>query len=84
MSSAGTWRDLEIITLSEVNQRKANIIQYHLYVESKKRMQMNLFVQHKQTHRLCKQIYGFQRGHVGVGGVDWGSGIGICTPRYTE
>ena len=30
-----TWKDLEIIILSEVSrQRKANIIRYHLYVES--------------------------------------------------
>ena len=28
--------DLEIIMLSEVRQRKTNIIWYHLYVESKK------------------------------------------------
>ena len=28
--------DLEIIMLSEVRQRKTNIIHYHLYVESKK------------------------------------------------
>ena len=32
---AATWVDLENIILSEVNQRKTNII-YHLYVESKK------------------------------------------------
>ena len=33
MPSAATWMDLEIITLSEVSQRKTNII-YHSYVES--------------------------------------------------
>ena len=36
MSFAAIWMDLEIITLSEVSQRKTNIIGYHLYVESKK------------------------------------------------
>ena len=35
ISFAATWMDLEIIILSEVSQRKSNII-YHLYVESKK------------------------------------------------
>ena len=32
---AATWMDLEIIIISEVRQRKTNII-YHLYVESKR------------------------------------------------
>ena len=26
----------------------------------------------------------YRRGQVGRGGTDWGSGTGICTPRYTE
>ena len=34
MSFATSWMDLEVIILSEVSQRKTNII-YHLYVESK-------------------------------------------------
>ena len=35
MPFAATWMDLEIIVLSEVRQRKTNVIWYHLYVESK-------------------------------------------------
>ena len=38
---------------------------YHLYVESKKIIQMNLFIEQKQTHRLRKQTYGYQRGREG-------------------
>ena len=30
---------------------------------------MNLFTKQKQTHRLRKQAYGYQRGKVGGGGV---------------
>ena len=59
MPFAATWMDLEIIILSEVRQRKTNIIWYHLYVESKKMIQMNLFTKQKQTHRHRKQIYGY-------------------------
>ena len=33
--------------LSEVNQIKKNIIWYHLYVESKKIVQINLFTKQK-------------------------------------
>ena len=45
---AVTWIDLEIIILSEVRHRKANIIWYHIYVGSKK-IQMNLFTKQKYT-----------------------------------
>ena len=43
-----------------------NII-YHSYVESKKVIQMNLFIKQKQTHRHRKQTYGYQRGKGGKG-----------------
>ena len=55
---AATWMDLEIIILS---QRKTNII-YHLYVDSKKIIQMNLCTKQKHTHRQREQTYGCQRG----------------------
>ena len=38
--------DLEVIVLSEVSQREINTW-YHLNVESKKMVQMNLFVKQK-------------------------------------
>ena len=37
MPFATTWMDPEIVILSEVSQRKTNIIGYRLYVESKKK-----------------------------------------------
>ena len=53
MPFAAIWMDLKIIILSEVRQRKTNIIHYNLYVELKIIIiQMNLFTKQKQTHRL--------------------------------
>ena len=50
MQFATTWMDLKIVLLSEVSQRKTNIIWYHLYVESKRRAQMNLSTKQKRGH----------------------------------
>ena len=47
MPSAATGMDLESVMLSEVSQRKTNIICYRLYVESKKRVQMNISTKQK-------------------------------------
>ena len=41
--------------------------EYHLYVESKKMIQMNLFTKQKQTDRHRTQIYGYQREKQGAG-----------------
>ena len=37
MPFAATWMDLKIILQSEISQTKTNIIQYHVYVKSKKK-----------------------------------------------
>ena len=42
MPFAATWMDPETVILSEVSQRKTNIICYCLYVEFKKRIQMSI------------------------------------------
>ena len=41
--------------------KQINIIWYHLHVESKVRIQMNLSIKQEQTHKHRKQIYGNQR-----------------------
>ena len=43
---------------------------------------MNLFT--KQTHRHRKQTYGYQRGKVGVGGINWEFGINVYTLLYIK
>ena len=52
MPFAATCMNIEIIILSEVNQTKTNIIQYHLHVESNKNDTENLFIKQKQTQRF--------------------------------
>ena len=47
MVFTAVWVDLEIIILSEVSQRKINIIWYHLSVESKKMIHIDLFTKQK-------------------------------------
>ena len=42
------------------SKSKRNIIWYHLYVESKKTVQMNLFTKQKQSHRCRKPTDGFK------------------------
>ena len=67
MPFAATWMDLEIVTLSEVSQRKAHTPLYHLHVESKKMIQMNLFTKQEWTRRHRKKTYGNPRGKGGEG-----------------
>ena len=49
MLLAATWMNSD--SDSELSQRKTNII-YHLYLNSKKMLQINLFAKQKETHRL--------------------------------
>ena len=58
-------------------------IEYHLYVESKKMIQMNLLTKQKQTHRHRKQIYGYQR-EKGRGGINQELGINRYTLLYIK
>ena len=57
---AATWMSLEII-LSEVKSDRESEVT-HLYLKNE-----NLFTKQKQTHRLRKQIYTYQRGRCGEG-----------------
>ena len=47
MPFTATWMDQEMIVLSEISQTKTNIICYHLFVESKNIIQINLFTEQK-------------------------------------
>ena len=58
MPFAATWVELETPILSEIGQIETNIW-YHLDVESKKMIQMNLFI--KQTDSQTGNICGYQK-----------------------
>lgn len=63
-----TWMGLEAVILREVSQtEKDNVIRHCLQVESRKMIQMNLFI--KQTHRQ-KINYDHQRGNMRGGGIN--------------
>ena len=63
MPFAATWVDLEITIQSEVSQRQ--ILYAITYTWNLKNLiQMNLFEEQKQTHRLQKETYGYQREEV--------------------
>ena len=53
MPFAATWMDLEIIVLSEVSHTEKDKydIAYMQNLKKKKKIQMNLFIKQKQTHR---------------------------------
>ena len=42
-----TWMDLETVIQNKVNQRKTNIVCYHICLESGKMVQMSLFAKQK-------------------------------------
>ena len=64
MPPAATWMDLESIRLSEVIQRKTNIMWYHLYVKSKNDERNELTNKTERDSQTSKQTYGYQRGKV--------------------
>ena len=83
MPFAATWMDLEIIILSKsVRERQ---ISYDIaYIQNlKRKIQMNLFTEQKQTHRLRERTYDYQEGRV-VGGIDWEFGIDMYTLLYLK
>ena len=49
--------DLENIMLSEISQRKTNTIWFHLYVESKKTKQMNVYTKTEADSQINETHY---------------------------
>ena len=78
MSFAVTWMDLEIITLSEVSQRKKNITWYNLYVESKKNYTNELIYKTETDSQTQKMNSWLTEGKGG-----WEGQIGSLVDMYT-
>ena len=71
MPFAATWMDLEIIILSEVNQKEKDKYHISLTCGFQNMTQMNLSTKQTQTHRYREQTY---RCHVW----EWGrEGLGV-------
>ena len=60
MTFATTWMDLEIIILSEVRQRKTNIIRYHIHGILKNNT--NELIYKTETFIDIEKKRGYQRG----------------------
>ena len=70
---AETWMDLETVTQMEVSQKEK-----HIYVESKRMVQMNLFAKQKQRHTCREKTIWTPKEETG-GGMNWEIGIYIHT-----
>lgn len=70
--------DLEAVLLSDVSQRKTNIVGHCLQAETKKTVQMNL--QNRKSHRC--ETYGYLGGKGGW--INWDIRIDIYTLLYIK
>ena len=77
------WIDLGIIILSEVRKRKPNVIGYHLYVECKKIIQMNLFIKQNRLTGTENKLM-VSKGERWKGEINWEFGINVFTLVYIQ
>ena len=54
--------DLETVIQRELSQKEKDTYDNHLYVGSRKMVQMNLFAKQQERHRHREQKYGHQKG----------------------
>ena len=68
MPFAATWMDLQIIKLSDIKSEKERQISYDITcMWNLIKIQNNLFIKQKQTHRFQNQIYDYQRSNRWMG-----------------
>ena len=84
MPYAGTWMDLEIITLSVVSQTKTNSIQYHSCMGSNKNNTKEHIYKIEMNSQISKSNLYLPKGKLWGGGINWKDGINICILLYRE
>ena len=68
MAFAATWMDLQIEILNKMPDRGGKMSYVISYMQNlKKKIEMNLFTNQKQTHRLKEQTYICQEGRDSLG-----------------
>ena len=80
---AATWMQLKIIILSEVSQRKTNIMCYHLYLESKI-WHKRTYLWNRNRHTGIENKLMVAKRKWGQEGTDWEFGVNRCKLLYVE
>ena len=71
--------------LSQIEKNKCHMVSLYMESKKKRKIQMNVFTKWKETQRLGRQTYGYQRGNVvGVKGIHPECGINIYTLPYIK
>ena len=83
MPFAATWMQLKIIILSEVSQRKTNIMCYHLYLESKI-WHKRTYLWNRNRHTGIENKLMVAKRKWGQEGTDWEFGVNRCKLLYVE
>ena len=69
MPFATAWLDLEIVRLSEVREKKTNII-YHFYVGSNKKLYKRTYLQNRNKHTDVKIKFMVTKEETWEGGIN--------------
>ena len=83
MPFAATWMDLEMIILSELSQRKTNII-YNLCAESKENDTNELIYKTETDSQIQKTNLWLPKGKGPWGGINWEFGIDTYTLSHLK
>ena len=83
MPFAATWMDPQIVILSELSQRKKNIIRYCLHVESKKHGTNKFVCKTEIESQKQKTYFTVTKGKRGEG-INWEIGTDIYTLLYIK